>query len=450
MPTDGTGDDDTGGRGLGRRTLLRRVVACGGSLVGLEMVQSASAQPTTPRLQGIGSGYLSAMMRSVSEWTQLTKLVPDGKDDMNQFGRSIGLESSTALIGSTGAAFVFTKSDGNWSQEAQLIADDQDGDKFGQTVALSGTTALIGARYDEDPNGHWAGSAYVFTCSAGEWTQQAKLAADDGENKDRFGQSVAVDGDTVLIGADQGDKPGGEDDGKAYVFTRQDGNWIQDTILAVDDERADFFGSSVALDKDTAVIAARLRDQGAVYVFTRSDGDWTHQANFISSDNDPGDEFGSSVALDGDTAVVGAESAEEGQHMPVPGRMGNETGAAYVFTRSDGEWTQQAKLTADDGDVHDTFGSSVAIDGDTILVGARSDDDPHGKDAGSAYVFTRADGEWSQQTKLVADDGGEFDYFGRGAAVDHNTAIVGAYADEDPLGYFAGSAYVYWKDQKED
>lgn len=382
---------------------------------------------------------------SRSSWTQRAKLVAVDGESEKGFGRSIGLDGTTALVGYTGAAYVFAEADGNWSQQAKITTENAEGhDYFGQTVALDDQTALIGARHDDDPNGRRAGSAYIFTQTDEGWTQQAKLAASDGQRRDRFGQSVAIDGDTALIGADQGDKPGGGDwSGKAYLFTRADGDWTQIAKLTAEDEQTRFFGWAVALDDDTAVIGARMTktSAGEAYVFTRSEHGWTQQAHFIGSHRDELDSFGSAVALAGDTAVIGAPRNED-QHGP-------GSGSAYVFTRSNGTWEQQAALAADDGDKHDSFGESVAFDGETILVAANTDEDPHGEDAGSAYIFTQRGGEWVQETKLVADDGDSFDYFGESAVLENNTAIVGAYADEDPLGYFAGAAYVYWKDQKE-
>lgn len=393
----------------------------------------------------LSRGHGSTSQNSASTWTQRAKLIAEDGESEKGFGRSIALDGTTALVGYTGAAYVFTDADGSWSQQAKIIAQNAEGhDYFGQTVALDDQTALIGARHDDDPNGSRAGSAYIFTQTDETWTRQAKLAASDGQRRDRFGQSVAIDSDTALIGADQGDKPGGGNwTGKAYVFTRADGDWTQTATLTPEDDETRFFGWAVTLDDDIAVIGARMsqRSAGEAYVFTRSADEWTQQAHLTGSNRDPEDSFGGAVALDGDTAVIGAPRNED--------QNGRGSGSAYVFSRANGTWEQQATLSAADGDTHDSFGASVGFDGETILVAANTDEDPHGKDAGSAYIFTHRGGEWGQETKLVADDGDSFDYFGESAALENNTAIVGAYADEDPLGYFAGSAYVYWKDQKE-
>lgn len=136
---------------------------------------------------GSTSGTGSERDRASSTWTQRAKLVADEGDDVQSFGRSIALDGTTALVGSSGIAYAYTETDNGWENQAKLTADDQeDGDFFGQTVALDGDTALVGARHDDDPNGNHAGSAYVFTPADGEWTQQAKLAAADGETRDRI------------------------------------------------------------------------------------------------------------------------------------------------------------------------------------------------------------------------------------------------------------------------
>lgn len=215
---------------------------------------------------------------------------------------------------------------------------------------------------------------------------------------------MALEQDTAIIGAKW--------DGSAYVFTRSDGEWTQQAKLDG--------GGSVALDGNTAVI-------GTV-VYTGSDDKWTQQATLAVTG-------GSSVALDEDTAIIGAKRDDDPN--------GDNAGSAYVFTRSNESWSQQAKLTPNDGDNKDNFGESVALDGDTALVGARYDEDPNGEQAGSAYVFTRSAGEWMQQSKIAANDGDTSDAFGISVALNRNTALVGAWEDEDPNGDDAGSAYVF-------
>ena len=206
-------------------------------------------------------------------------------------------------------------------------------------------------------------------------------------------------------------------------------------LLASDGAAGDVFGFEVAVSGDTAVVGAFRDDDkgtesGSAYVFVRSGTTWTQQAKLLASDGAAGDEFGFSVAVSGDTAVVGAFRDDD---------KGTESGSAYVFVRSGTTWTQQAKLLASDGRLFDIFGISIAVSGDTVVVGASFDDD-NGSASGSAYVFARSGTTWTQQAKLLASDGAFFDTFGTSVAVSGDTAVVGAFRDDDK-GTDSGSAW---------
>jgi phage baseplate assembly protein gpV len=286
------------------------------------------------------------------------------------------------------------------------------------------------------------------------YLQSTKLTADDGAGTDEFGKSVSIDGDTIVIGAWHDDDKG-SNSGSAYVFTRTrcwnettgdvSSSYTQVAKLTADDG-AGKFGISVSIDGDTIVIEAGNDD--SAYVFTRDTaGDlasgWTQVAKLVADDGAGGDSFGNSVSINGDTIVIGADHSDN---------MGTDSGSAYVFTRDTAGdlasgWTQVAKLTADDAAVYDQFGISVSIDGDTIVIGARKDDDGP-RDSGSAYVFTRdtagdlASG-WTQVTKLHADDRNQHDHFGTSVSVDGGMIVIGAlFHDANGLGD-SGSAYVY-------
>jgi len=255
--------------------------------------------------------------------------------------------------------------------------------------------------------------------------QVVKLLDSDGIANELFGVSVAISGDTAIAGAY------GDDDtrGSAYVFTRSGSTWTQQQKLtASDGESGDLFGRAVAISGDTAIVGVygdddRGANSGSAYVFTRSGGTWTQQAKLTASDGAAGDYFGSSVALSGDTVVAGAGSDD------------SHRGSAYVFTRSGSTWTQQAKLTASDGVGGDQLGYSVALSGDVAIAGAFADDSYRG----SAYVFTRSGSTWTQQAKLIADDGITSDMFGHAAAISGDSIIVGAPYDDS----YRGSAYIF-------
>ena len=270
----------------------------------------------------------------------------------------------------------------------KLLADDKAAeDAFGYKVSVNGDTAVIGVPNADPDSLSEAGAAYIFIRSDGIWTQQAKLTASDKAAEDWFGIGVSVSGDTVVIGASLADPDSLEDAGAAYVFTRSDGIWIQQAKLTADDKAGyDCFGASISVSGETAMIGAPSADPdslsgaGAVYIFTRSDdGIWTQQTKLTAGDKTAEDQFGISMSVDGDTAVIGSPSADPNS-LPY-------AGAAYVFTRSDGTWTQQAKLTADDKAENDRFGGAVDVDGDTAVIGAPSADPDGLSSAGAAYVY---------------------------------------------------------------
>ena len=336
------------------------------------------------------------------------------------------------------------------SEEQKIMASDaQANDEFGVSVSVScdGNTAIVGAYY-EDTGGNNAGAAYVFVVmSVGVWSEQQKLTASDAEAGDIFGCSVSLssDGNTAIVGA-YGEDAGGNNAGAAYVFVRSGGVWSEQQKLTASDAQADdWFGYSVSLSSDgnTAIVGAPYEDTGgsdagASYVFVRSGVVWSEQQKLTASDAQAYDHFGISVSLssDGNTAIVGAYLEDAG---------GSNAGAAYVFVRSGVVWSEQQKFTASDAQADDYFGYSVSLssDGNTAIVGAYYED-TGGGNAGAAYVFVRSGGVWSQQQKLTASDAEASDYFGYSVSLsgDGNTAIVGAPC-EDTGGSDSGAAYIF-------
>jgi hypothetical protein len=226
---------------------------------------------------------------------------------------------------SQGSVYVFTRSGTAWSQQKKLTAADGAADDgFGSSVSISGESAVVGAPYDDVDANVNQGSAYVFTRSGVTWSQQAQLTAADGVDLERFGNSVAISGETAVVGAD----PLGGWIGSAYVFARSGVTWSEQAQLAAAD--GDFFGTSVAISADTVVVGAERAngEQGSAYVFTRSGTAWSQQKKLTAAvSTDPQKCFGGSVALSGETAVVGAEYEDIGVNF--------NQGSAYVFLFSD-------------------------------------------------------------------------------------------------------------------
>ncbi|MFQ5583347.1 MAG: FlgD immunoglobulin-like domain containing protein, partial [Calditrichia bacterium] len=310
-------------------------------------------------------------------------------------------------------------------EAGKLIAGDGAPDEyFGNAVAVNGDYAVVGAHFDDD-NGWGSGSAYVFHWNGTNWTQEAKLIGSNTSSYDFFGSSVAIDGEIAIIGA-----PGDAVGGAAYVFRRTGVTWNQETILTASDAASnDNFGTAVSLSGDTALVGAPgdYLGTGAAYIFKRNGGNWTELTKLTANDGVALDHFGSSVAIEGETAVAGAKD-----HYA--------NGAVYVFGVDGNSWELEAQLTASDGSAGDMFGASISLNGNTIVVGARFDDD-NGLDSGSAYVFRKQGNSWNEEAKLTPIDGAADDRFGM-VAVKGGVVLVGATHDDDN-GLDSGAAYVF-------
>jgi hypothetical protein len=382
----------------------------------------------------------------IAEWTQQQKLLTSDGTFGDCFGYSVSLDGDTALIGAfgdnadadlVGSAYIFTRTGTTWTQQAKLIPTAGGYyDYFGYAVSLDGDTALIGAP-GSSFNPIYPGAAYVFIRTGTTWTQQAKLVASDGQDEDYFGNSVSLDGDTAIIGSEYFTST----PGSVYVFIRSGTTWNQQTKLVPSDGiNGEMFGISVSLKSNTALIGAIFDDDngpgsGSAYVYTRTGTTWTQQTKLLASDGATLDQFGVSVALSGDNALIGAEWDSDN---------GDESGSAYVFTRTGTAWSQQAKLLPSDGTTEDRFGHTVSFSGDTALIGANQDDDPVDY-AGSAYIFTRTGTTWTQQVKLLASDYMYGRLFGESVSLDGDTALIGAYGDNES-GPGAGATYVFIKE----
>jgi hypothetical protein len=375
-----------------------------------------------------------------------------GKTNGQPLTLELGLHGElAAVLGPGGKALDLRRKDGKTVlRYTGLKAQDATGRELRSWLEVRGERLLVRV---ED-----GGARYPVVVDP--WIQQAELTASDGVAVDWFGNSVAVDGSTVVVGAP--DHPwsslSGTGPGAVYVFVESGGTWSQQAELTASDGAAhDFFGGSVALSSGTAVVGAPGRtvgsnvSQGAAYVFVQSGGTWSQQAELTASDGTAQDYFGGSVAVNGTTVVVGARchpGLDFCAESPGPG-------AAYVFVQSGGTWTQQAELTASDKAGGDEFGYSVAVSGSTVVVGA-SDHPASGLGdfgPGAAYVFVDSGGTWSQQAELTASDGAPNDFFGGSVAVSGGTLVVGAQGCP-PCGT-PGSAYVFvegsgtWSQQAE-
>jgi Cadherin-like domain/FG-GAP repeat len=352
----------------------------------------------------------------------------------NNFGSSVSIDGDTAVVGSPynqGAAYVFVRSGNTWVQQAVLNpADGTANIGFGTSVSISGDTVVVGAP------GTTAGAAYVFVRSGSSWSQQAVLTV-SGSNL--FGETVSVSGDTAVSSSGSG---------SAYVFARSGSTWSQQAILATPNDPT--YIASLSISGDTAVIGKPTTSQGGIgtaYVFVRSGSTWSQQAVLTdpnSSVNGSLGYFGVSVSIDGDTAVIGADQEA------VNGT--NFQGAAYVFVRSGRTWSEQAELTTPGF----FFGSSVSVSGDTAIVGAAAGNPTENGPAspGAAYVFVRSGSTWSQQAVLPANGENLNTIYGAGNFVAASGDTV-VYGRADPTVGQASVVDVYalsgntWSEQAE-
>ena len=266
---------------------------------------------------------------------------------------------------------------------------------------------------------------------------ETKLTALDPGSGDQFGFSVSLSGDYALIGA-SGTSSNGEQAGSAYIVKQEGGTWVVQTeLLPADPNFFDFFGNSVSLSGDYALIGAsgdsdNGSSSGSAYIFKREGIDWSEQAKLTASDAAEGDIFGQAVSLSGDYAIAGAWGDDDN---------GANSGAAYIFRREGSAWIEEAKLTASDAAEADNFGFSVFLDGDYAVIGARQDDD-NGLNSGSAYIFKREGSTWVEQAKLISSDGENADFFGKAVSLNGDYAVVGAWQAKNN-GISSGSAYIF-------
>ncbi|WP_052573106.1 choice-of-anchor D domain-containing protein [Haloferula sp. BvORR071] len=368
--------------------------------------------------------------------------------------RGVNGDASNDNALDSGAAYVFARQDGVWVQQAYLKASNSDArDGFGCAVAIAGDTIVVGAMQEDSSaagvngnqnanNATSSGAAYIFTRTAGTWSQQAYLKVAEPHAWDLFGMSVAISGGTVVVGANRESSAasgvnGNASDtsashsGAAYVFVRNGSTWTQEAYLKASDTAANAeFGSAVGISGDVVVVGAPFAadGSGAVHVFQRSGGQWSHATRIIAPNAASGMRFGFAVSVSGESFVCGAP----GEASDAP-----ESGAVYVFTRSGNAWPLQAYLKASNSGAGDDFGDAVALDGDRLVAGAYGEDsnasgvdgnsaNDSAEGAGAAYLFSRSAGQWQQDAYLKASNSEAGDWFGGAVAISATTVLVGA------------------------
>ena len=401
---------------------------------------------------------------------------------------------------SSGAVYVYKRTGTSWAQEAYVkAANNGANDNFGYSVALSGDTLAVGSHLEDsnettitnststssDDSSSNSGAVYVYKRTGTSWAQEAYVKAANNDSGDRFGWYVALDGDTLAVGSPfefsnqttitNGTTASSDDSiewsGAVYVYKRTGTSWAQEAyVKAANNDWYDKFGYSVALDGDTLAVGASEEDSnqttitngttassnkdnpssGAVYVYKRTGTSWAQEAYVKAANNDHSDQFGSSVALSGDTLAVGVNLEDSNETTITNGTTASSddnstnSGAVYVYKRTGTSWAQEAYVKAANNGADDYFGYSVALDGDTLAVGAYKEDsnqttitngttassDDSITNSGAVYVYKRTGTSWAQEAYVKAANNDASDEFGKSVALSGGTLAVGSHLED--------------------
>lgn len=399
-------------------------------------------------------------------WSQEQKLIAYQPSSYDYFGQQsavsgdgnticVGARNEDTTAGDSGAVYVYTYNSGTWTYRARLKASDaQSSDVLGEAgLAISddGRTIVVAARL-EDTGGTNAGAAYVFMSSNSTWTSftQQKLQASNKAADDQFCRcDVSGDGNTIIVGAPHEDGPTNSvaSSGAAYIYSRSGNSWSEDQILYPSDPVVNnYFGVDNALNEDgtVAAIAATgddtsATDSGAVYIFTKSNGTWSQETKLKITNGGPN-------ASDN---WGGVSLSDDGLTLSAgtsnDDSTASQSGAVYVFNKSGGTWSQTVKLKASNAGVNDKLGGRTRISGtgDTIVSGAR-EEDTGTTNAGSAYIFTLNNGTWTQRQQIQASDRASGDLFGDSVGISKDGTVISVGAVlEHGGGTDSGSAYIF-------
>jgi hypothetical protein len=372
-------------------------------------------------------------------------LAPGDSTYFQQFGWAVAADGDTVVVGApvdspggvynAGAAYVFVRDGNTWIEQAKLAANDAvEFSQFGGAIALEGDTAAVGARYDSAN----AGAVYVFARQGNQWMQQAKLTPRDAASGQEFGGAVALDGDLVAVGA-MADAQGGYNAGAAYVFARTGQGWAEQAKVMSDvPHPGDLFGFAIAIDGETVVVGAPFEDDvamdaGAAYVFTRTVSGWTERTKLLARDGATSDLFGWSVAIAGNRSLIGA---------PQKSGTAEFAGVGYTFTRDGVAWTPEARLEAIPAGASDYLGYSVALRGDWAAIGAPLDSS-RAQVSGTARLFQWDGNAWTQDCQLDGGSALPGDEFGSSVALANSWLVVGAPFNDQGVGFDNGAAYAF-------
>lgn len=457
----------------------------------IELTAGADTSITiSVKKNGLTQNYKVVVTRQAAgDFAQQAYIKASNTQATDHFGYALAISGDTLAVGvkdedsstdgidstpnesaaTSGAVYVFKRSGTTWLQEAYIKSSNSEAnDRFGISVGVSGDTLVVGSDFEDSDatvvNGaqtnaaaglnYNAGAAYVFTRSGSTWSQQAYLKASNAGSADRFGISVAIDGETIAVGSfgeasstsgiNSTPNDAAANTGAVYVFTRSVTTWTQQAyIKASNPDGDDYFGNAVSIDKDTLAVGSYgedsgtpgidstptnlIGDSGAVYVFARSGTTWSQQAYIKSHLPSSNDNFGISVSASGDSIAVGSwrdDSNVPGINLSAADASSNfDAGAAYVYKRTGSTWSQEAYIKASNLATGDSFGYSVGLSGDTLVVGAQNQDTT-ASNAGAGYIYTRSGTTWSEQKIFYANNLQASDTFGFAVGISNDTIAI--------------------------
>ncbi|NND70509.1 MAG: T9SS type A sorting domain-containing protein [Rhodothermales bacterium] len=384
----------------------------------------------------------SAMAQSLE-----AKLTASDGSANDLFGTSVSISGSRILVGAfsddevavdAGAIYVFENNGSAWAEAAKLTASSgSEADRLGFDSFIYGDFAIAGAAFEDHSDQKVdAGAAYIFHFDGTSWAEQARLTASDSEEDDQFGWTVSITDSVAVVGSTWDDNY----TGAVYVYRYDGSTWTEEAKLTASDSiEGQRFGGSIHIFNDRIIVGARFDQDlgsgaGAAYIFKYDGSAWLEEAKLTASDGAPGDNFGDAVSIDDDLAIVGASRLN--------GLIGVSAGGAYVFRYDGATWTEEAMLLAGDASGASRFGNSVAIQGNRAFIGAFEEDEI-ATNAGSAYVFNYDGTGWVQETKINESELQTGDGFGNSVAIAGDVVIAGAPNVDLDATSNAGAVYVY-------
>lgn len=448
MPADGNPDTPLIGRAAGGDDIIMEYTYNDASgLSGDDLWKIRDTDPTTAmidkNIEVTGGGQFGGALNLMSSGLVLP--ADPGNDSVTgacdadtdqQVRVNIGTSPPSFEIchGGTWEAVSLGGNDGLYDEPteiARIVPDDQIANQaFGLRTDIYGNTFIVGA-YNDNQYGAAAGAAYIYTKSGNLWVQGQKLISSDLAAGDQFGTDVAINNHTIAIGA----RSDNSSTGAVYIFEKSGGAWVQTQKLTASDATASYnFGSQIDLFENTLLIGSNNADDvasnsGAAYIFEKVNGTWTQIQRLKPADLVAGDNFGFNLDLEDSTAVI------------ISNGGASNDGAAYVFTKTGSTWTQTQKLLPADLATGDRFGYSIGISGNTLAIGSIYDDDA-GANTGAVYIFNKSGSSWSQTQKILPNDAAAGDEIGVGLDIYGDTLIFGSIRDDDK-GTDTGAAYVF-------